>query len=93
MQLKRSGLALLMALFVLVGARELRADPILTQIVSSSFSGTVGAVPFGIQPFDPDLGTLLSVNVTINGVMSGVSLIPGTLIITQSFTGLGGQYL
>ncbi len=36
MQLKRSGLALLMALFVLVGARELRADPILTQIVSSS---------------------------------------------------------
>lgn len=92
MRTSRCVAVVFIAFFALTVGKQLRADPILTQIVSASFVAVEGAIPIGIQPFDPALGTLLSVNVTINGQLGGI--ITGSLSpsVSQEFFGVGTQF-
>ena len=77
----------------------------LVTIAASSFSNTqVGFI--GLTPFDPALGTLDSVNVTINGQITVTGSTtpqfvgsppvpqpyPYQVNVTQDFDGLGGQF-
>ena len=77
----------------------------LVTIVSTSFSVPQAGL-IGLTPFDPTLGTLDSVNVTINGQLTvlgsttpqlaGVPPAPQPypyqINVTQDFDGLGGQF-
>lgn len=91
-------------LIVLSAALPGQAGASGIDIQSQSFSGTT--VPIGVSPFDPTLGTLDSVNVTISGVLSVSGLapalpsgVPGQFLpyfyrvfVGQDFSGLGGSY-
>ena len=85
--------------FILV--KPARADVITT---TAGFSGLLGIAP-GIQHFDPSLGTLDSINVSILGTLSGdiaasgpcdptngCVAIPYDVFVDQSFFGVAGQF-
>ena len=82
-----------------------QAEASLVQVQTRAFSG--GTVPIGVTPFDPTQGTLESVSVSINGLLSVTGFapalpIPGAVPVFQSYTyrvqvdqdfsGLGGYF-
>jgi MYXO-CTERM domain-containing protein len=97
----RGSSALLLAVALLHG----QAEASLVQIQTRAFSGST--VPIGVAPFNPTQGTLESVSVSINGLLSVSGIAPALLIpepvpvfqpytyrvqVDQDFSGLGGYF-
>jgi PEP-CTERM motif-containing protein len=95
------------AVFLLVLCAALRTADAQVILTGNNFSAS-NFDAIGVSPFDPALGTLNSVNVTINGrltvtgntspwfVQSGFALVPQPhayfVSVTQDFFGLIGKY-